>query len=247
MVAETETETVTLHALSDCPLESDGHDLAWVLGAYVNENSPVVEGILQDALKAGIVKHFSGYQADEQGVRDQVFAIWFVLQRRGLKYSDVATPSAGADRVACQTIRPLRDSLAYHQANCVDGSLLFASAFRKIGLRTLLILTPNHCFVAVGRNARGSILTVESTQLGLDDPLGDHHPTGAATPFEREQARHSFDRAVEFWPQQSRLFSTVVVQNRHQLIQEMDAMDQELTKFRFLDLETMRNEGLNPL
>ncbi|HEY4299571.1 MAG TPA: hypothetical protein VGM73_01775 [Candidatus Didemnitutus sp.] len=228
-VTTTDSQTVTMHAISDCPLQHDGEDLTWMLGAYVNENSSVIEGILQDGLKAGIVTHFDGYQSGLQDVKDQIFAIWYVLQRRGIKYSDVTTPSAGSDKIACQTIRPLRDAITYQQANCVDGSVLFASAFRKIGLRTYLAVIPGHCFVVVLLSEHGpGMLAIETTRLGAGDPAEFPNSPHLSLEVARERSRASFNEATVYWASRTEML------NRG-------------SGLHIIDLEKWRTDGLTPL
>lgn len=164
-------QVVQVRSINDCPRRIKGKngqtDMSWMFGAYVNENHPVVEEILQEALKTGIVSSFLGYQRDEATVGLQAFAIWDVLQKRGIKYSSIKTPSAYSDNTVSQHVRRIGDSINYQQANCVDGSVLFASVFRKIGLETCLVLVPGHCFVGVWLDQkRTTPLYLESTKLG---------------------------------------------------------------------------------
>ena len=136
-----ETKTYVLKSLNECPfyvkLDDDGdeiEDLSWLFAAYVNENHPLVDEILQDSLKSRLVSSFSGYQGDDpEEVLLQVFAVWNTLQRRGIKYSDIsaATPNTS---VISQSVRFMNESIKSTQANCVDGSVLMASILRKIGI-----------------------------------------------------------------------------------------------------------------
>jgi len=172
---ETMQQTVQVRSLHDCVFaytKPDGHvePCTWMFAAYVNENHPLVERILKSALDHKLVDKFAGYQLGKQHVYDQIFAIWNVLQRQGIKYSNIATPSVGSDRVFSQHVRFLSDSVANTQANCVDGSVLFASVFRKIGLQSFLVIVPGHCFVGclVQENPRQTLF-IETTMIGDDD------------------------------------------------------------------------------
>lgn len=119
----TRTETVTVRSLNDCPLyrmptdengkpvdsdegaatEGEG-DLSFMFAAYVNENHPWVDQITREALESGVVDSFTGYQSGEEDeVYKQVFAIWNVMQRRGMKYSDITTSSAESQVVLSHT------------------------------------------------------------------------------------------------------------------------------------------------
>jgi hypothetical protein len=105
----------------------------------------------------------------------QVFAVWNILQRRGIKYSDISatTPSKF---VVSQTVRFLDQSIEATQANCVDGSVLMASILREIGINSYLLMVPGHCFLAfdLGKGEDDEIVGLETTMLGNADlmPIG---------------------------------------------------------------------------
>lgn len=179
-VVQSTTETLEIRSFFDCPVSrtvgsgpTAQHDnWQWMFVAYVNENSPIIEPILQESLQSRLIDAFTGYQRGEKDVLRQVFAIWNALQRRGIRYSNITTPSGESDRVFSQTVRPVDESIHYQQANCVDGSVLFASVFRKIGLHSFLVTIPGHCFVGVflengPRPAKP--IYVETTLLGSVD------------------------------------------------------------------------------
>jgi hypothetical protein len=173
------TEVCTMKSINDCPFyvlfDEEGEefeDFSMVFAAYVNENHPWVDGILKDALKTGLVSGFTGYQSgNPDEVLTQVFAIWKVLQDRGIKYSDVSTTTP-SKYVVSQTVRFLDDSIDATQANCVDGTVLMASLMRKIGLNVYLTMVPGHCLLAfdLGREEDDDILGLETTMLGETDP-----------------------------------------------------------------------------
>lgn len=191
---EEQTETCILKSINDCPfyvlMDENGEefdDFSWVFAAYVNENHPWIDGILKEALQSGLVTSFTGYQSgDPNEVLAQVFAIWNVLQRRGIKYSDISTTTP-SKFVVSQTVRFLDDSIDSTQANCVDGSVLMASILRKIGIDVHLVMVPGHCFLAFRlTNAElenwedlfgedSDLLGLETTMLGQDNlkPSGE--------------------------------------------------------------------------
>jgi hypothetical protein len=142
----------------------------WMFAAYVNENDPLVDKILQRALQLELVKSFIGYQGTERDVYEQVFAVWNVLQREGIKYSNITTTSSESAVAHSQHVRLIDESISNTQANCVDGSVLFASVFRKIGLETFLFVIPGHCFVGVFLDQKMTKpLAIETTRIGTDD------------------------------------------------------------------------------
>ncbi|MFN0078096.1 MAG: hypothetical protein ACKVY0_16695 [Prosthecobacter sp.] len=170
-----ETQTHIMKSLNDCPFYvlhdeegEDFDDFSWLFAAYVNENHPLVDRILKEALDSGLVSGFTGYQSeDPKEVMMQVFAVWNALQRRGIKYSDVSTTTP-SKFVVSQNVRFLDDSIDATQANCVDGSVLMASILQKIGINSYLVMVPGHCFLAfdTGEDADAGIIGLETTMLG---------------------------------------------------------------------------------
>ena len=142
-------------------------DLGWMFAAYVNENSPIVDEILKEALATKIVDSFAGYQKGPGDVVKELFAIWTALQKRGIKYSNITTTAGGSQVVYSQHVRFVDESVANEQANCVDGSVLFASILRKLGLRSFLVSVPGHMFMGFYLTADGDKrVALETTMIG---------------------------------------------------------------------------------
>lgn len=204
-----QNETCLLKSINDCPfyvkLDEEGEeiqDLSWLFAGYVNENHPVVDEILKEALKSGLVDSFNGYQSkDPEEVILQVFAIWNTLQRRGIKYSDISstTPSKA---VASQSVRFIDESIKGTQANCVDGSVLMASILRKIGIEAYLVMVPGHCYLAfdAGQEQKADRHGLETTLLGNDNlkPVKDMPKLSeTASKKEFEASLKTFTSALE--------------------------------------------------
>jgi hypothetical protein len=175
---EEQVKVCTLHTINDCPFlhveKIEGtdrariHNLAFMFAAYVNEDHPWIDLLLRDALETKIVENFVGYQAGtEDEVFKQVYAVWNVLQSRGITYSDITRISTRTDAIPSQHVRFLDESIEMKQANCVDGSVLLASALRKIGIDVFLFVTPNHCYIGFFTDAkRENMVGFETTLLG---------------------------------------------------------------------------------
>lgn len=167
------TETIIVRPLNDCfygMQDDEGRkvqDWSEMFAVYVNESHPVIEGILGEALKKRYVDSFVGYQGDKDDVIKQIKAIWRVLKGRGIRYSDITTTAVQSGSVVAQHVRLVGDSTREAQANCVDGAVLFASIFRKIGLDAYLVLLPHHMMVAVSVDASkdAPIIALETTAL----------------------------------------------------------------------------------
>lgn len=179
-----QTKTVTFRSVNECPYfvftspaEDRGYDLRWMFAAYVNEDHPLVDQILKDALGTKIVTSFDGYQSKNvDQVRAQVRAVWTALCLRGVRYSSI-TASANRSAIArSQHVRLLDESVKSDQANCVDGSVLIASVLEKIGIETALVKIPGHMFLQFWLDpwlgdARKHYVCLETTLMGEGFPL----------------------------------------------------------------------------
>ena len=142
-------------------------DTSVCFAAFVNEDNPWINSILQEAIGRGVVPRFAGYEFGPQGVVQQIQAVWETLAAHGFSYIDMATTSGGVAGVATQYVRFIGQTTHDQGANCADASALLASIFRRIGLRPVLIFRPGHCFVAVYDAAQGGhLIALETTLLG---------------------------------------------------------------------------------
>jgi hypothetical protein len=163
----------TVHSINEAVsrifISSTGQwqDTSVCFAAFVNEDHPWINLVLQEAIAGGAVRAFTGYQSGLQGVLAQVQAVWEVLAARGLSYVNVATDSGSSPLVSTQYVRFLDQSVHDQGANCVDASVLFCSILRRIGLRPVLLFRPGHCFVAFYDSAEaGRLVAFEPTMLG---------------------------------------------------------------------------------
>jgi hypothetical protein len=175
--AEEQTETITLRSINDCPFglvdeDKEFTDLCFMFAAYVNEQHPFVDKLLREALDRGAVDSFTGYQASDEGeVYRQVFAIWDALTARDVRYSDITTTAAESESVYCQHVRLIDETINNNQANCVDGSVLFASVLRKVGIEAYLVMVPRHCYLAFALDEKGdTLVALETTMMQSEAP-----------------------------------------------------------------------------
>ncbi len=173
--------TIIVHNIYDCPIwlirtDYTSADMSYMFSAYVNENDPVIEQLKREALNSGIISRFTGYlSGDEAEVWLQVTALWSVLYNRGITYSNKTIPSVGINQevLFCQQVRFPSDALKTSQANCIDGTVLFASMLRNIGIHSVIVLIPGHAFVGFitvdGHNLENSYYVfLETTSLGIE-------------------------------------------------------------------------------
>jgi len=92
----------------------------------------------------------------------QLQAIYNQLQSENMHYVDAPIDFSGE-----QTVYTPIQSLSSGGANCIDGTLVFASAAVAIGLKTYIALVPGHAFVCVQATPYGnSVDCIETTEVG---------------------------------------------------------------------------------
>ena len=171
--------------------------------AYVNEENPLIDKVLREALNTRIVRRFLGYQSTPEMVDKQVYALWYVLQKRNFKYSSVSYSSLSSNVVYAQRVRTFEDALNSSQINCVDGSVLFASLLRAINITPVLVQMPGHMFVGYYTDSGKKNLTfLETTMIG-DVDLDDYFPdekldSTCTTKSQGEMSRLTFEKSKEY-------------------------------------------------
>ncbi|GHV61241.1 hypothetical protein AGMMS49587_04870 [Spirochaetia bacterium] len=188
-LVEQKVKTVRFHSVNEVPFVERSRfgnvvDRYWLFAAYVNEDDPLIDTILKEALDAGTINQlglgdlfsFSGYQdIDHDGetsleVGLQVLAVWNVFQRHKIKYSSITTTSTMDQNIHSQYVRTLKESFGNTQANCVDGTVLFASVLRKLGIEPFLVIIPGHMFLGYFLdNKMETPDFLETTMLGNED------------------------------------------------------------------------------
>lgn len=153
------------------------HDTGIFFAAYVNEENPMIDELLREALNTRIVNRFLGYQSGKKDAVDkQVYALWNVLQKRNFRYSSVSNTSLSSNVVYAQRVRTFDDALASSQINCVDGTVLFASLLRAINIDPILVRTPGHMFVGYYTDSSHKDKNfLETTMIG-DANMDDFFP-----------------------------------------------------------------------
>ena len=179
------------------------HDTGIFFAAYVNEDHPLIDQVLREALNTRIVNKFVGYQFGDAGVDNQVYALWNVLQKRKFRYSSVSNTSLSSNVVFSQRVRTLDDALSSSQINCVDGSVLFASLLRAINITPILVRTPGHMFVGYYTNSKKTDLNFLETTLIGDVDMDDFFPdekldSTMIGKSQNQMSRITFDKSKEY-------------------------------------------------
>ena len=155
-------------------------DFIWVNGfkpkemfelyaAWVTPNDPAVEELIRHAAdysQSGII--FNGYGGvanDEEGtIWDRLQAIWRAQEDEDLTYiSTMVAFSAGYN----QRIRTPYDVLEQKSGNCIETTLLFASAAEALDLEAAIVQIPGHAYIAVRMDQENaSYYFIETTLIG---------------------------------------------------------------------------------
>lgn len=242
----TRTERVRMRSVNDALYfideddDEDDLDFNWLFAAYVNEDHPAVDQILKEALDSGIVDNFSGYQAeDEDDVLKQVYAIWHVLQMRGIRYSSITRTANEHGNVLSQHVRFIDESLAMTQANCVDGSVLFASILRKIDINPKLVLVPGHMFLGFALDEAGEHdAYLETTMLGDVQPF-----RGKKLSDLRREVSIGVDQEATFAS-----FAAALEEGQRQVDEAADAFaDENDLDHQMIDIQAARELGVMPI
>ena len=146
-------------------------DFSEMFAAYVNEDHPKIDEFLEETLNHKIVDSFYGYQREtESSVLEQVAAIWYTLQNKGVKYSSITNTSNPSDSVFTQHVRLFEEVYNNNQANCVDGSVFIASILKKIDIKPFLVMVPGHMYLGFYTSAdESSFELLETTSVGQID------------------------------------------------------------------------------
>jgi len=223
---------IRVRSVNDVPfyVESDltgePQDLSYIFAGFVNESHPAVQQILQEALDSKAVQRFVGYTENPADVGLQVIAIWYALQRRLVRYSNVTTPSAASPsgKVLSQAVRFIDESIDFQQANCVDGSVLFASVLYKIGIHPILVRMPEHMFVGYWLDEEHSAYEFLETTL-----IGEGRRPGSL----KESA--------------SRILQALEIANKAFNENVQPAIEKEEPGYMLIDIAEIRKLGINAI
>ncbi len=141
-------------------------DLGWAFAAWVDPGDPVIDDLL--ALANVDVGKVNAAALDRDGRLGLVRSLWVALEQRGLRYADEGAGISQGPVVYSQRVRLLSSIWNERVANCLDGSVLIASALERLGIGSLLVLVPGHAFVGFYTdNDRHEAEFLETTLLGF--------------------------------------------------------------------------------
>ena len=145
-------------------------DLGWSFAAWVDPQDPVIDALLDLAGIEASDRVPSSMDRAERLKRAR--AIWLGLERRGLRYADDSAGISQGPVIYSQRVRLLSSTWDERVANCLDGSVLIASALERLGVGSFLVLVPGHAFVGFYTDdGRHEAEFLETTLLGSGSSL----------------------------------------------------------------------------
>jgi hypothetical protein len=177
IVIHEETKNVNVRPADDMIWSlHTSYDTKYLVAAWVTPKDEMVESILSIAKDKMFNHSLAGYNGNN--LMSEIKAIFNAVRNSKVSYVD-SHMSFGQVGFT-QRVRLPKESILQRSANCIDGTVLFASLFENIGLEPLIILVPGHAFVGVrlapnsqqtlfiettlvGRNMLNSILTLKTT------------------------------------------------------------------------------------
>ena len=177
-------------------------DLTRCLAAWVTPRHPEIERLLRQAAEHHPDRQFVGYQGTSSEevatiVREQARAIFTTLQREANIVYINSPLSLGAQQgqIAQRVRLPTESLAAGGSANCIDGTVLFASLLELAAIDPLIVIIPGHAFVGWRiweRVNRYEFL--ETTMIGSDS-FGAAQEAAQAL-YEEAQSRGHFGRGL---------------------------------------------------
>jgi hypothetical protein len=167
-----ETGDTLVYARRDFPLSIPGFSNSEsfeLLAAMVTPNDPSVEELLRNAANytsSGIITSgYGGVINDESGsVWDRLESVWKAEEDYNLTYISTWVSFAPG---SVQRIRLPFETLSDHSGNCIETSLLFASAAEAMDLEAAIVGIPGHAFVGVRIDQENAnYYFIETTLIG---------------------------------------------------------------------------------
>jgi hypothetical protein len=130
-------------------------DLTPYFAAWVTPCSEAVQNLIRRAASFTSRGLLKSYVQDPVAITEQVQALYLSLREAGITYIDSVVPLETPAGYVSQGPRLPRESLTLKSANCLDGTLLFASLLEGASLRPILVFVPGHAFVGWELNEEG--------------------------------------------------------------------------------------------
>jgi len=160
-----QTSTTLISSRRDFPWKIEGfsdHEVHELLAAMVMPRDPSVEQLIRTAANYR-TDHAMGATTTAEDALDEMRAIWEAEQKDYALYYVSTTESFEA---ASQRIRLPGEVLTENGGNCIEFTLLYASAAESLGLHSYLVLVPGHAYFLVDLDGQGiNLAVIEGTMI----------------------------------------------------------------------------------
>ena len=148
------------------PATGQWQDMTPYFGAFVTPNAPPIMAFLRTVAGLHPRERLVGYQGGKEVVEPQVRAVFEALKQANITYIHSVISFIPERDMTTQRVRLPRESLAGGEANCIDGTVLFASLLEAISLSPALVIVPGHALVAwETADGNGEWLYLETTMI----------------------------------------------------------------------------------
>jgi hypothetical protein len=152
------------------PATGEWVDLSYYYAAWVTPNDLEVMRLLRRAAELHPEKQMAGYQVDEDGVEQQVRAIYNALKEEQITYIHSVINFGAGQGEGMQRVRLPREAIANKSANCIDGTVLMSSVLEASSINPGFVFVPGHALLAWEKaEGAGDWDYVETTMIGTDD------------------------------------------------------------------------------
>lgn len=172
-------------------------DMTRYFGAFVTPNAPAVQAFLRSAAARHPDGRLVGYQgAPQQGVESQIKAMFDALKAdAGVVYVNSVLTTSPREGFSDQRVRVPSETLRDRQANCIDGTVLYASLIEAASMSPALVIVPGHAFVAWETwRGSGEWAHLETTMTAT------HDFTTARDAAEQTAKRYALSGDLVRWP-----------------------------------------------
>jgi hypothetical protein len=161
------TKRVTLLSRNDVLLSQNYFTFCTTM---VTPNDRMVDQLVSHAANYAPNRTIAGYQRDSKNVWMEVKAVYETIAALGVHYRSNTTSFLNeGNQIKAQRVTFPAESISGTGANCIDGTLLFASAFENMGLLSYICLVPGHAFVGVKLEKNTTkVLFIETTMVGTN-------------------------------------------------------------------------------
>ncbi|MGB7531683.1 MAG: hypothetical protein WA977_01725 [Halobacteriota archaeon] len=145
-------------------VEGEYVDLSPLIAAWVTPHVREVDELVRVAAEYHPQRSMGAAETPEQRF-EQVGAIYDALQNEYEITYISSTISYAGQTESSQRVKLPKYAINLASANCIDGTVLFASALENIGIDPYIVMVPGHAFLAWD-NGDDTISCLETTMVG---------------------------------------------------------------------------------